>query len=456
MVRHRVVAALATAALLAPAAARAHAPNGVRGGDPVAAGATPAETIKARQRFFGAENVDARTGAVRRDRVIFSWFGVTNFALAIRGHVLLLDAWVPRGEHSGYVPTTPAELATLKPEAIILGHAHFDHAADAVPIAQASGATIVGTAEHCAAMRERAASALPPRCVEAIAAGAPPGTSAGLDLVRGVELTALKHVHSGARAPDGDDGYHVPVTPPPAPDTVAQNPPTSEDLVHLLGHLPDDEGGTVLYRFRVGDLTLVWHDSAGPLADDAPEVLDKLRALGPVDVELGAIQGFNQLSNGMRDPRMYIEAIGATTFVPTHHDDWAPGVTTKGANYEAPFNDEFAKIPPERRPSVRFIKDPADYIRPAALTFPVAFDGPRLVRRCVGRGRLRVALRGDLADVAGTVVRLGRRTARTAPVLFGRRSVRAALGRRLRATVALTDGSSLELDRNVPSCGIRR
>ena len=78
------------------------------------------------------------------------------------------------------------------------------------------------------------------------------------------------------------------------------------------------------------------------------------------------------------------------------------------------------------------------------------------MRRCIGRGRLRVALRGDLADVAGTVVRLGRRTARGAPVLFSRRSVRAALGRKLRATVTLTDGTTRELTRNVPSCGIRR
>ena len=42
------------------------------------------------------------------------------------------------------------ELAALSPEAIFIGHAHFDHAADATPIALASGATLVGTAEQCA------------------------------------------------------------------------------------------------------------------------------------------------------------------------------------------------------------------------------------------------------------------------------------------------------------------
>ena len=57
--------------------------------------------------------------------------------------------------------------------------------------------------------------------------------------------------------------------------------------------------------------SLVWHDSVGPLADRAPAVLRTLRRLGPVDVQVGAIQGFNQISNGMRDPRMYIEIMSA-------------------------------------------------------------------------------------------------------------------------------------------------
>ena len=51
--------------------------------------------------------------------------------MAMRGQVFLLDAWVPRGTHSGYVATSPAELAALKPRATFIGHGHFDHAADA-------------------------------------------------------------------------------------------------------------------------------------------------------------------------------------------------------------------------------------------------------------------------------------------------------------------------------------
>lgn len=80
--------------------------------------------VGARQRFFGRALVDPLTGAVRRDRVVLSWFGCTSFALAIYGTVLLLDAWVLRGQHSGYAPTDPEEVAALAPRAILIGHGH--------------------------------------------------------------------------------------------------------------------------------------------------------------------------------------------------------------------------------------------------------------------------------------------------------------------------------------------
>lgn len=465
MRRRRVLGTTALAAVITAisgaAPSPAHTGADARGGEPILRAATTAETIAARQRYFGSADVDPATGSVRRDRVILSWVGVTNFAMAIRGHVVLLDAWVPRGGTSGYVPSSPEQLAALSPEAILIGHAHFDHAADAVAIAQASGATIVGNAEQCAAFRERTTSGMPPRCLTALAAGVAPGTTAEVDLLPGVGVRIMKHLHSAVTSPGGDStGYHMPVTPLPS-TTQVEHPPTPQDMIRLFGGLADSEAGTVLYRFEVGDLTLVWHDSSGPLTDNAPSALDALRGLGPVDIHVGAIQGFNQFSNGMRDIRQYIEAIGAPLFVPSHHDDWAAGITTKGENYREPLDTELARIPPERRPQVRFISDPADYVRPEALTFPVAFDAPRLTRRCVGSGRLRVGLRGDLADVREVSYVLGRRRAarRTrAPfhARFARSTLRAQLGRRLTAVITDVDGSRRTARRTIPSCGLRR
>src|SRR3954453_20099140 len=89
---------------------------------PAAAGAASRETIAARTHFFGAENVDQATGAVRDDRVILSWFGISSLALAMKGHVVLLDAYInnansstPTSGSDRYVDTSYTKLADLAP-----------------------------------------------------------------------------------------------------------------------------------------------------------------------------------------------------------------------------------------------------------------------------------------------------------------------------------------------------
>lgn len=329
-------------------------------------------SVALRQRFFGHENVDAATGAVRADRVILSWFGVTNFAAAINGHVVLLDAWVPRGEYSGYIPTNPTELAALKPEFIFSGHSHFDHLADAAPIITASGATLVGAPEQCDQVRKQAGSGVAVACIDAIARGAAYGARAELgSVIPGVGITVIKHVHSAAEPADASDP-HTPATPPPDANASVFHLPAPQDTAHLASHLGDGENGTLLYQFRVGDFALTWHDSSGPLKEVAPSVFAEFRSLpSATDVELGAIMGFNQITNGLRDPRMYTEAISPKVFVPTHHDNWAPGVSTRGENYKPIVEAELAKIPAAQRPILRFISDPGDYVRPEVLTFDV-------------------------------------------------------------------------------------
>ena len=92
-----------------------------------------AETVSARQKFFGLDNVNPSTGALRRDRVILSWTGVSSFAASFRGHVVFLDAYIVREGGAPlptspwpsirYIGSTPEELAALKPELILFGHA---------------------------------------------------------------------------------------------------------------------------------------------------------------------------------------------------------------------------------------------------------------------------------------------------------------------------------------------
>src|SRR5215472_1288658 len=43
------------------------------------------DLVRARQLFFGAENVDPRSGRVRHDKVIFSWFTNSSYAVSLKG-----------------------------------------------------------------------------------------------------------------------------------------------------------------------------------------------------------------------------------------------------------------------------------------------------------------------------------------------------------------------------------
>jgi len=122
-----------------------------------AADADPA-LIKARQKFFGIENVDEK-GGVAKDKVIFSWATNTTYVASVLGRVILLDSYVSRPElptspiDRRYSPLLPKDLADARPEAIFLGHGHGDHADNAAYIAKWSDATIYASAETCKIMQ---------------------------------------------------------------------------------------------------------------------------------------------------------------------------------------------------------------------------------------------------------------------------------------------------------------
>jgi len=83
--------AVALLALLFTATpAFAHDGHGGPGPDP--------DMIAARQKFFGFENVDPRTGAVDKDKIVVSWLGHMSAAVSIRGRVVMLDTYIPRLE----------------------------------------------------------------------------------------------------------------------------------------------------------------------------------------------------------------------------------------------------------------------------------------------------------------------------------------------------------------------
>src|SRR3982074_2055566 len=114
----------------------------------------PAELVKARQLVFGVENVDARTGAVDSDKVIFSWLTNATLAASIKGHIVLLDTCVPgAGIVPGRTPFVVEDLVSLNPEAAFIGHGHGDHADNAAWLGSKLGIPLFASEETCTELR---------------------------------------------------------------------------------------------------------------------------------------------------------------------------------------------------------------------------------------------------------------------------------------------------------------
>lgn len=330
----------------------------------------PASTIAARQKFFGPDNVDPQTGALRRDLVILSWTGVSSFAASFRGHLVFLDAYmvreggVPIGAWPSirYIGSTPEELAALKPELILFGHAHFDHMGDLPRVVRANpDALVVGTAEHCRDLQAEVRD-VSVRCLSIFEAGADLGTIRELPehVLPGVGITAVKQPHSSA-PPD-------PVADPPFPWRV-EGCRTFPGLAFSQFPVQPGEPNSwappsgvisIAWQIRVGDFALLWQDTVGRITGacqvrgeiGCERVPAAFASLPRTSVRLGSIvvSGRSVLADHNR-------AVHEKVFIPLHHD--ACGYFAK-----KDLEEVVARLPRETRPTLWFISDPGNYLRP--------------------------------------------------------------------------------------------
>ena len=208
--------------------------------------ASPA-LIKARQKFFGIENVDDK-GRVDKDKVIFSWATNTTYVASVLGRVILLDSYINRPElptaplDKRRTPILPQDFVDVRPEAIFLGHGHGDHADNAAYVAKWTGATIYASPETCDVMQLDVArmfndpnlhnggakiipNGAPVDCVGAVPRNSPPGEytgtlanpTGGTTTVRRITqfdpqicILTFKHIHSGT-APADPSFPHTPL-----------------------------------------------------------------------------------------------------------------------------------------------------------------------------------------------------------------------------------------------------
>ena len=376
------------------------------------------QVIRARQMVFGLENVDATTGVVAPEKVLFSWLTNASFAASVQGHVILLDTYVTRLEVApGRTPFVIADLVNLKPEAILIGHGHFDHADNAAYIAAHTGAPIFASTETCDAMQTdlarlkadplvsaNAATKIPSnaaiKCVPVTSSGSTPAAEVVrvpvFDQVACV--VAFRHMHSVAVPPDSTflptpvqiivdprDAALFPAGTPLTPARTGTPKPGQMDLTTAQG------AGAVIsiwYHFVMrggNNLTFAWHNTAGALKEGCgadkcwgpavgQNIVHVLQSLPPTDIELGTASSGNFTNNGLRDLIMYQQAVKPKVYIPNH---LTSGTATREAsslsvyvgylqqleNMENPAAG-WPGFPSAQWPDVRWLVDPTDYLRP--------------------------------------------------------------------------------------------
>lgn len=360
-----------------------------------------AATVRARQLFFGMDNVDPGTGEVRNDRVIFSWFSITSFAVALHGKVIFLDAYIHDLDRPGYSKATAQQLLDLRPEAIFIGHGHIDHAELAAYVAGNTGAAIVGSAELCEAMHKDAQIQFGDRdairCVEAVSRGSAPGAKKNsLALLEPVAcVTAFKHVHSALV--EKDPAYaSLPITAASQPiDTRVEAlwPRISTATAAPVKTAPAGPDGTVsvFYQFILGrapHFTFAVNDTVGPLQESGRKVLELMRKLPKTDVYLGAYGTPNSVVNGYRDLVTYNLALQPKIYIPTH----GPASTNRDSYGVAGYVErdierqfDLMSVAPADRPEVRVLSDHFDYLRPIVFASDAKVWESKPAGRVAGR-----------------------------------------------------------------------
>jgi L-ascorbate metabolism protein UlaG (beta-lactamase superfamily) len=255
------------------------------------------------------------------DVLSLRWLGTANFEINAGGRVVLLDCFYDRGPRMRPIGFTAREVT--RAEEIFIGHPHYDHIADAAPVAVQTGATVIG---HPLASDEVIRMGLDPNQTRGYR-----GLGEG-DVVEFGEYR-VRILHGFHLMADEDQ-------PPPAPNIQVLREARQQWESDLGPLSPEEqaeyervfsrgsmakavlEEATMCIVFEFGDFKLVYRDSAGPISQ---EEADYFGSIGGVDA---AIVGFigRPLMRRQLDERTLpmVDLYRPKVLIAAHHDDLYP------------------------------------------------------------------------------------------------------------------------------------
>ena len=246
--------------------------------------------------------------------VSLSWYGVSTFRLEVDDTVVFLDAYLDRVPGAPPVGLTAADVQ--RADYLLVGHAHFDHLADAGTIAGNTGATLIANFES---IRLAAAAGVPEDRLMPVSGGEP------IALADDLRARVFPGLHScvwsgGMRAADeaalGDDAvtHQQRRARMGGGGTLPPGLHSTRGDGGALGYLLETRHGSIWFS----DTSGYWTGVIDGLRPDA--AILAVAGRGNIDGEpiQGSLADFVGGQASLLRPRRVIYC---------HHDDWMPGVT---------------------------------------------------------------------------------------------------------------------------------
>jgi L-ascorbate metabolism protein UlaG (beta-lactamase superfamily) len=257
---------------------------------------------------YSATLVSTGGAAPRNPRTLsVRWTGVSNFELAYKGHIILLDAFFDRP--ATFRPLGFKAADVKRADVILLGHGHFDHMSDAASVGSRTGATIVGAPVTTEKLLTQSIDAKQVKTVNG----------------RGGELLDFKDFTvEPILALHGQPSKEITATmehavnslsPQPTPEQIAE-----EKIIEARGTADPRviTEGTIAYLITLDDgFRIMYRDSGGKITDYEKSAMARI---GRVDLALAATSA-DYLAPLMTEQALeYLHVYKPDVFVPAHHD----------------------------------------------------------------------------------------------------------------------------------------
>lgn len=235
------------------------------------------------------------------------WTGFSNFELAYKGQIILLDAYFDRG--SIFPPLGFRAADVKRANVVLIGHGHSDHMSDAASVGIRTGAVVVGAP---VTTEKLLTQSIDPKQVRAV-------TGKGGEVLKFQNFTVEPILgRHGEAPPDITAPFGQALrqtTPRPTPEQDAEQAPirargTSDRRVI-------DEG-TIAYLITLDNgYRILYRDSGGKVTDYERAAGARL---GRVDILIGAVAASVLPALTSQQALEYVHTYHPAIYIPAHHD----------------------------------------------------------------------------------------------------------------------------------------